>query len=934
MLRVDRRREERLERHLARCLERWIPRVSIEGAHATMRERADDAENEQRSKNEVRTKAPARAPCFVGDLAGCAMLFRSLHGTEQELMRRIAASFLKRGLHVRIAIASTVGAAVALARYGASSASRSSSRSSSRGSPRNFPPVFDMVTVARGAELRHLDPLPIEALRIEASIAEALRSVEVCTIGQLARLRREGIAARLCGVLPFDSSNRQTSSFTKSRQSTVPFNRASATAIPRAKDAGDPTASDSQVHESKHKNKHEGKPRGREHQASLFEMDAGATRDSKSQVERREHETAPRHNTSRHERTLREEKRDSSVAKAHRHAMFAADVLHRLDQALGTRSEILTPIAVDNPIRIRREFDGPCNRIETILLACGEMVGQLARQLRARREGLRYAQFRFRHADLPADLSTDAFCAKSTPRALTQTRHQERTPSDTPPTHAQTHAFPDATHESLIELRLAQPHANAAHLWNVLRQKLEQLPLDHGVESIDCAVQESVLQRFRQSTLRLDDGRRNDDRVGDDRSSDKDDSRTFTNHEHNHGGTEGDAKAARVAMLSTQHPSHSDDGHEVFRSPRDQSRDQSRDLPRGWSTSVSDDARARRTQQLNRSERLSHASALDPAADSAVRARQQEWLDLVRARLGEDSIRLARAPERDSERKRTAALAPDRFVAPTFARGMSNASSRGASNAISREFFCAARPPQMFTAPEPAQMFGASYSDELAQSMSCRSAWMSLENPTTPNPSSVPRSTSQMLASVPPSALESARADVQFPQAKFMSASIPCVNERSLRSSLSVPYLCWRGHRWPLSAIDGWERQCSTWWELSCDENAHAREQQRGGDVDEKGRVYARIRVGCGLWLFTRWPVRLIAARAHEHDSSHDSSHGSLHGSPHSSSHISSQNQSGDQPHEQLLRKPCVPQRLDHWISGCALAIKSGVNLEVLGVWG
>jgi hypothetical protein len=104
--------------------------------------------------------------------------------------------------------------------------------------------------------------------------------------------------------------------------------------------------------------------------------------------------------------------------------------------------------------------------------------------------------------------------------------------------------------------------------------------------------------------------------------------------------------------------------------------------------------------------------------------------------------------------------------------------------------------------------------------------------------------------------------------------------------------------------------------------------------VDEKGRVYARIRVGCGLWLFTRWPVRLIAARAHEHDSSHDSSHGSLHGSPHSSSHISSQNQSGDQPHEQLLRKPCVPQRLDHWISGCALAIKSGVNLEVLGVWG
>lgn len=95
------------------------------------------------------------------------------------------------------------------------------------------------------------------------------------------------------------------------------------------------------------------------------------------------------------------------------------------------------------------------------------------RRLELHREGLSSATWAFMHADLPADLSTDA-CAESVHGPIV----------------------------SRIALGLARSTSRASHAWSLLRTRLEQLPLDHGVERIECRVERSVRLRFRQRRLR------------------------------------------------------------------------------------------------------------------------------------------------------------------------------------------------------------------------------------------------------------------------------------------------------------------------------------------------------------------------------------------------------------------------------------------------
>ena len=383
---------------LGRCLERWIPVVALD----------DDAHRH------------GRAPCvdaLIGDFTGCARLFRGKHGTEQELLRRIQASFARRGLRVQIVSASTIGAASGMGRCMRCCMGRQVVRGTQT----------TRIAIPAGAEGEMLDPLPMESLRIAPAAVEALRSVEIETIGQLARLGRTGIAERLSGR---SDSEPRAPGVAKVRQSSSSSSSSSSRRSSRHA-ASTPLLSP----------------------ASLFDPEptvAAAMLDFA---------TAPR----------------VSVR-------VQDDVLLRLDQALGRAPETLTPIRSGEPLVFRHHFDGPCARVEPLYLACGGLIDKIASSLAVRREALRFAMWTFHHAELPADLSTDQSSDARRGRAV-------------------------GAFDSRIELRLARPSSRRVHLWSVFRTRLERLPLDHGVESIECKVEQSVLQRFRQARLVEEDGR-------------------------------------------------------------------------------------------------------------------------------------------------------------------------------------------------------------------------------------------------------------------------------------------------------------------------------------------------------------------------------------------------------------------------------------------
>lgn len=381
-------------KRLALCLERWIPVVSIDAAACG----SDD-------------QSSGGSTLILGDFTGCAQVFRGKHATERGLMRRVAASFARRGFRTQIATASTVGGAAAMARWMA----RWMMGSMARGTARvPQPPTLHCsssdccVAIPRGSELQYLESLPIEALRISAASAAALRSVEVERVGQFAKLGRQGAAARLSG--------RDEHAGGASTPALAPVLVPVPAPTPRRR------------------------ARSRDETPSLFE------------IEPHEVDARPRRSVSR----------------------STEDVLLRLDQALGVVDETLVALRTREPVIFSRVFDGPCSRMETLFAACGELIERMAAMLQARREGLRYAVWIFRHAQLPADLSTDQ--------------------TDSAGLSAQ-------TRESRIDLRLARPSARRVHLWTVLRTRLENLPLDHGVESIECRVEQAVRLRFRQAQL-------------------------------------------------------------------------------------------------------------------------------------------------------------------------------------------------------------------------------------------------------------------------------------------------------------------------------------------------------------------------------------------------------------------------------------------------
>ena len=602
-------------KRLALCLERWIPVVSIDAAACG----SDD-------------QSSGGSTLILGDFTGCAQLFRGKHATERGLMRRVAASFARRGFRTQIATASTVGGAAAMARWMA----RWMMGSMARGTARvPQPPTLHCsssdccVAIPRGSELQYLESLPIEALRISAASAAALRSVEVERVGQFAKLGRQGAAARLSG--------RDEHAGGASTPALVPM----PALTPRRR------------------------ARSRDETPSLFD------------IEPHEVDARPRRSVSR----------------------STEDVLLRLDQALGVVDETLVALRTREPVIFSRVFDGPCSRMETLFAACGELIERMAAMLQARREGLRYAVWIFRHAQLPADLSTDQ--------------------TDSAGLSAQ-------TRESRIDLRLARPSARRVHLWTVLRTRLENLPLDHGVESIECRVEQAVRLRFRQAQLLA--------------------------------------------------------GH-------------------------------------------------NGVSASTANSRRAEWIDLVTSRLGSSVL--------GSSVRGSSCSASAIELHSTVVDGGSR------------------QPHAYFSRGERARIVGGSVGDPVGRT-------------------------------VPNSIRECSAAEKSSEQ---VAEAIATRTRWKSHGSCTVAWLDWRGTRWPLRAVDGWERMSVAWWS----DNAH-----RESDEPASGRVYSRLQIGDGLWLFVQWPAHLGKRQVDR----------------------------ACQPRSDLVLEA------SDWIADAAAVIEQGVELTVLGAWG
>lgn len=107
------------------------------------------------------------------DVAGTERLF----GDEEALCRGILGAMHRLEIGARLAVADTVGAASAVARFGRT--------------PREIVPGGD--------EARALGPLPVAALRLPEATCDALAELGVETVQELLRLDRDRVAARFGG---------------------------------------------------------------------------------------------------------------------------------------------------------------------------------------------------------------------------------------------------------------------------------------------------------------------------------------------------------------------------------------------------------------------------------------------------------------------------------------------------------------------------------------------------------------------------------------------------------------------------------------------------------------------------------------------------------------------------------------------------------------
>ncbi len=309
------RRSVRMERSslhaLALSFERWMPVAAIDGVDA-----------------------------IVGDLRGCAELFRAEHGTEGCFLASMRDWLATQGVRAQAVMADTVGAALAVARHSllhglACVSLRDAKDACTQSRGEDLHHAHSIGSVLSGKEREALAPLPLIALRADPGTVAALASVDVHTVGQLAVLGRHGIAARFATIAP--------------RGRVVAHKAARA-----------------HLHDRAHDHAHE---------TACIDSQGESSRGEES-FQRR----VPR--------------------KALLHAVH--NILHRFDQAIGVIPEVLAPVRFIRRIREEQVFAGPVLLVETVLLAVASVLDRVCITLA--RDGLllRSCVLHFDRADLPA----------------------------------------------------------------------------------------------------------------------------------------------------------------------------------------------------------------------------------------------------------------------------------------------------------------------------------------------------------------------------------------------------------------------------------------------------------------------------------------------------------------------------------------------------
>lgn len=134
---------------------------------------------------------------------------------------------------------------------------------------------------------------------------------------------------------------------------------------------------------------------------------------------------------------------------------FGEGPLLRLDQALGEAFETIEPIRPSQPVQVERVFDGPVKQSEAILQTGRELIEALCRTLAAREAGARQLRLDLERID---------------------------------------------THDLSETLTLSRPSRDARHLRQLIRPKLEQVHMGHGIERIALRATSTARLRHHQQT--------------------------------------------------------------------------------------------------------------------------------------------------------------------------------------------------------------------------------------------------------------------------------------------------------------------------------------------------------------------------------------------------------------------------------------------------
>jgi protein ImuB len=118
---------------------------------------------------------------------------------------------------------------------------------------------------------------------------------------------------------------------------------------------------------------------------------------------------------------------------------FGEELLMRLDQAMGRMTEMIEPLRVADPVAVERMFEGATTQLEAVMVTVRELLEALQRELLERESGIRGVRVELKRINMPP---------------------------------------------ASRELVVGRATRDAKHVWNLLRPKVEQMHLGHGVEAV------------------------------------------------------------------------------------------------------------------------------------------------------------------------------------------------------------------------------------------------------------------------------------------------------------------------------------------------------------------------------------------------------------------------------------------------------------------